>query len=91
MITFKPYQHLPIQVKALHYTGTLNDAGDLESLYKGKVHLEFRGIFTGCIMVDIPGGRLQRVMPGDFLIDSPILGLYAMTTEDFIQCYEAHK
>ena len=91
MITFKPYQHYPTRVTAICYSGTMNDAEELEGIYKGKVHLEFSGIFTGCLLVENLGGQRHRANPGDYLVDSPDFGLFVLEPALFLKYYEALK
>ena len=91
MITFKPYQNNPMKVSAVCYSGSLADAEELESLYKGKVFLQFSGIFTGCLMVEKLGGQRNLVTAGDYLIDSPDFGLFTLPPALFKKYYEALK
>ncbi len=91
MITVKSYQHYPVKVKAVCYSGDIKDAEELESLYKGKVHLEFSGIFTGCLLVENLGGQRRRINPGDYLVDSADFGLFVLEPALFNKYYEVLK
>jgi hypothetical protein len=91
MITFKKYHHAPTRVKAVCYSGDMRDAEELEAIYKGKIRLEFRGCFSGCIVVESLGGQRQRAKAGDYLVDSADFGLFVLVPELFQKYYEAIK
>ena len=89
MITFKVYHHNPVKVSAAHYTGNMADAEFLESAYKGRVRLVFRGCFCGVIEVMNMRGYWQPVQPGDYLLDSEDFGLFSLTPELFNKYYSS--
>ncbi len=93
MITFKKYNRAPSpnEVTAICYSGTMQDAEDLESLYKGKVRLEFRGIFTGCLYIKNHGQPGDTLNPGDYLVDSPDFGLFSLSPGLFGEYYKEIK
>ena len=91
MITFKVYHHTQVKVKAAHYSGSLEDAEELESLYKGRVRLIFRGCSTGNIEVLNMRGFRQVASPGDYLVDSEDFGLFTLSPALFAKYYEALK
>ena len=91
MITFKSYQHASTKVNAACFDGSLKDAEDLEAIYKGKVRLEFRGIFTGNMIVEDLGRQRQLLKPGDYLVDSEHFSLFCLEPDLFKKYYEALK
>ncbi|MGD9642809.1 MAG: hypothetical protein AB7V08_08725 [Elusimicrobiales bacterium] len=91
MISFKDYHHTPVKVKALHYTGSMTDAEELEAVYKSRVRLVFRGCFTGNLLIENLGKPRQTLTPGDYLVDSPDFGLFVLSPELFHKYYEALK
>jgi len=95
MITIKNYLSDLKKVQAICYSGNISDAEALEAMFKGRIRLEFRGCFTGRLMIENHGRARPHYQelyanPGDYIIivDEYI---FPLSPEIFDRYYRAAK
>lgn len=93
MISFKTYRDSTgqVEVRALRWNGSIHDAEDIESLFKGRLRLEFMGCFTGNLLLHCGGRMCKIIRPGDYIVDAPLTGLFSLTPEEFHGSYTKQK